>query len=98
MDVTFHETKSFFVNHPLQGEKAHAIEEFSFMSLPYLSLQVVQDLNDEVTPMGLNQPMVRKQPTLTLEPEELFDSKVRITEDNSEDVSVIENLIVALRK
>jgi len=39
-----------------------------------------------------------KQSTLTLEQEKLFDSNPRIPEENNEEVTVIENLPIALRK
>jgi len=53
MDVTYHKTKSFFVRPTLQGEKALEEGELSFMSLPYLFLQDVEDLSDEVITNGI---------------------------------------------
>jgi len=41
MDVTFDEIKYFLVSQPLKGKQALEAKEFSFMSLPYLSLHTV---------------------------------------------------------
>jgi len=53
MEVTFHETKSIFVNLPLEGEKGLEVEELFFLLLPYLSLHDTQDPSDEATTNGI---------------------------------------------
>ncbi|XP_029129864.1 uncharacterized protein LOC109816369 isoform X2 [Cajanus cajan] len=111
MDVTFQETQSFYASPPLQGEKALEVEELSFLSLPYLSLQDAQDLSNEATMVHNEEEAEeeedkffgkkyerRKQPTSTLEQEKLSNPEVRIPEDNSEEVSITEDLPIALRK
>jgi len=61
------------------------------------SLQVgPSDIKDEEDKFfGKN---IKGNPTLTPEQEELSDSKMRNPKGNSEEVSVIENLPIALRK
>nr|KYP73851.1 Retrovirus-related Pol polyprotein from transposon TNT 1-94 [Cajanus cajan] len=66
MDVTFHETQSFYVSPPLQGEKTLEVEELSFLSLPYLSLQDAQDLSYEAT-------MVHSEEEAKEEEDKFFD-------------------------
>jgi len=74
MDVTFHETKLFFVRPLLYMEKTLEADELSFLSLLYLSLQVMNHHKwikrthnkKEVDKFFNKKYQRRKQPSLTL--------------------------------
>jgi len=68
MDVTFHETKSFFISPTLQGDKAFDAGKVSFSWLPYLSLYDAQDPTDEVTTNWI-------KPNISEEEDEFFGKK-----------------------
>lgn len=76
-----------------------------------MTLQDAQDPSDDVSTNGiepaysdeeeekiLGKKYQRRQPTLTLEQEKLFDLEVSIPKGRSEKVSVTEDLSIAFRK
>ncbi|RDX91537.1 hypothetical protein CR513_26466, partial [Mucuna pruriens] len=85
MDVTFHETQSFFVGPPLQGESYLEVESI-IESLPFPT-QDVQVQVQEVMPTQDVQVQVQKvtKPTLVLEQVQMSELNVSILDNSIED-------------
>ncbi|RDX97468.1 hypothetical protein CR513_19755, partial [Mucuna pruriens] len=99
IDVTFHETQSFFVGPPLQGESYLEVEPV-IESLPFPT-QDVQVQVQEVTPTQDVQVQEVTKPTLVLEQVQMSELDVSIPDNSIEEqvqlsepkVSVLDNSI-----
>ncbi|RDX96700.1 hypothetical protein CR513_20609, partial [Mucuna pruriens] len=99
MDVTFHETQSFFVGPPLQ-EESYLEVELVIESLPFPT-QGVQVQVQEVTPTQDVQVQEATQPTLVLEQVQMSELDVSIPDNSIEEqvqlsepeVSILDNSI-----